>query len=458
MMLRLPIRVRLTLVFAGLLLLVLAVTAGLLYRTIAAHLDATIEHRLRSLTEELTLDMSHGETAVLRDIGSLDTSGLFAQILNDSGEIVETSAHAPSSLPLLGAADIRTLSVPALLQRPALRSANGTPAPARAYAARTPSGIVVSGTLLAERNQTLAQLAGLLAIGGPVLLALASGLAWSLSGAALRPVESMRRQAAAISVGELKTRLATPQTADEIANLARTLNEMLDRLEQAFERERRLVDDASHELRTPLGILKAEIELALRRSRSPQELTAALVSAGEEVDRMNRLAEDLLVLARSDRGKLSLYKSPQVAASLVQATVARFETLAKRKGITFRVDLSKDLTVSADELRLQQALGNLVANALAHTPSGGEILVSAERHPNGEFALCVTDSGPGFPEAFIRHAFDPFARPSAGRSRQDGGVGLGLAIVKGIAVAHGGSVTAANRPEGGAAVTLRIPV
>ena len=203
--------------------------------------------------------------------------------------------------------------------------------PARLVAMPTPQGPVWwSALTLEERNDALAGLATLLWIGGPVLLIVVSGLAWILSGAALRPVERIRQETSAISEGDLEKRLQVPATGDEIARLATTLNEMLARLEQAFERERRFVDDASHELRTPLGILRTELELALRRSRTREEMRAALVSAAEEAERLNRLAEDLLVLARSDRGRLPLHRTRADASAIVLKTIEFFQQAGVR--------------------------------------------------------------------------------------------------------------------------------
>ena len=203
-----------------------------------------------------------------------------------------------------------------------------------------------------------------------------SGLAWFLAGAALRPVERIRQETSAISEGDLEKRLQVPATGDEIARLATTLNEMLARLEQAFERERRFVDDASHELRTPLGILRTELELALRRSRTREEMRAALASAAEEAERLSRLAEDLLVLARSDRGRLPLHRTKVDASAIVLKTVDFFRRRASERGVAIDVSVPPGLEVDVDELRINQALGNLVDNALAHTPEGGSIRVS----------------------------------------------------------------------------------
>jgi signal transduction histidine kinase len=231
---------------------------------------------------------------------------------------------------------------------------------------------------------------------------------------------------------------------------------MLERLEQAHERERRFVDDASHELRTPLANLKAELDLALRRSRTAEELERAIRSAAEESDRLARLADDLLVLARADRGRLPVRRGDVAVAGVVAGSVAAFGAAAERRGVAIEVDVPGELRADVDELRLRQALANLLDNAIRHTPSGGRVEVVASRR-DGALRLEVRDSGEGFPPGSLPGVFEAFARPDGARARSEGGAGLGLAIVRAIAEAHGGTVEAANAPGGGASIVLTIP-
>ena len=317
-------------------------------------------------------------------------------------------------------------------------------------------GVLVVGASLDDQRTTLGRLATALAIGGPLALILAVGVTWLLVGWTLRPVESMRAEAAAISAGDPGRRLPVPGTGDELARLAETLNAMLDRLEEAIERERRFVDDASHELRTPLSNLKAELDLALRRSRTSDELERALRSASEEADRLARLADDLLVLARSDRGRLPIRREPVDVAEMVGGTVDSFAARASERGVGIDVHVPGELRADVDELRMRQALGNLLDNGLRYVPAGGRVSVAAERE-DGSLRLEVRDNGPGFPAEFLPVAFEAFARPDASRSRPEGGTGLGLAIVAAVAQAHGGTAEAANLPGGGAVVVLSIP-
>jgi signal transduction histidine kinase len=307
--------------------------------------------------------------------------------------------------------------------------------------------VVVVGTPIDDRNDALRNLAGALLIGGPIALLLASLAGYGAAAAALRPVERMRRRAAEIQAGEPGTRLPVGPADDEIGRLGDTLNLMLERLEDAFARERTFVADASHELRTPLAILKVELELALREGRSAQELEAALRSAAEETDRLVQLAEDLLVIARVEQGRLPIRAARLEARDVVAAVEQRF---APRTALAVRAPES--LGLLADPVRLQQALGNLVDNALRH--GGKQVELSVE--PAGTRAeLHVRDDGPGFPAQFVDDAFERFTRADPARSR--GGAGLGLAIVAAIAQAHGGAAGARNLPGGGADVWISVP-
>ena len=298
---------------------------------------------------------------------------------------------------------------------------------------------------IGDRNEVLTSLLVLMLIVGPLALLLAAFAGYRLAGAALRPVEAMRRRAAEISSETSGERLPVPPSRDEIQRLGTTLNEMLERLDAGLLRERRFVADASHELRTPLSLLRTELELALRRPRTPEEHEAALRSVAEEVDRLMRLAEGLLLLATAEEAGIQPERI-QVSELL--------ESVARRFGNHGAVELDDTLgEVEADRLRLEAALGNLVENALRH----GAPPIRLEAAREGDRAVFrVTDAGPGFPPDFLEHAFERFAR--ADEARTEKGAGLGLAIAAAVARAHGGEATARNLPGGGAEVTISIPV
>jgi heavy metal sensor kinase len=449
----LPIRTRLTLVSAVLMGAVLAASAAFLYLRLRADLLHAVDAGLRSRAEAL-LGSVESPGALGQGTELIEADEAFAQVLGPDGEVIESSSGL-TDRPLLGEAALAGVEGPRFVDRvvPTVEE----PVSARLLAVpASDARVLVVGASLDDQNEALARLAILLAVGGPLALALATAVGWLVAGSALRPVERMRAEAAAITASEPGRRLHTPGTGDEVARLGETLNEMLDRLERALERERRFVDEASHELRTPLANLRTELDLALRRSRSAEELEAALRSAAEDTDRLARLAEDLLVMARADRGRLPVRLEPVDLAPLVASAIETFGPRAANRGVAVEARVPDDLRGSVDPLRVRQVIGNLLDNALRHTPPGGRVTVEAARE-DGFLSLEVRDTGEGFPDTFLPRAFEPFARPDASRSRMDGGAGLGLAIVRAVAEAHGGEAEARNRPEGGAVVTVRIP-
>jgi signal transduction histidine kinase len=263
----------------------------------------------------------------------------------------------------------------------------------------------------------------------------------------------MRAQAAEISAARPDKRLPVPPSRDEVARLGTTLNEMLERLGEALEHERTFVADASHELRTPLAILRTELELALVRGRSPEELRAALASAAEEADRLTQLSEDLLTIAQTERGELPLRLGRVRLEEVFEGVARRFARRVEEEGRAIRIDSGRAPELNADRLRLDQAIGSMVDNALRY--GGGAIELQA-RVADGDLEIHVLDSGNGFPHQFLEQAFERFSRASAGQRAS--GSGLGLAIVRTVARAHGGEAHVANRDGGGADVWLRLPL
>jgi two-component system, OmpR family, sensor kinase len=451
-----PIRLRLTLVFAAAMAVVLAAMALFLYLRLGAALDRTIEQSLRSRADDVTALLHETESGLLeRQPTQLAEQGQgFAQVVDHSGVVVDTTLSL-AGRPLLDDAQLaRATSATIMVDRAPFP---GSDDPIRVLATPTTDEdtgrplVVVVGASLEERADALEGLRRQLYLGGPVALLLSSLLAYTLAGAALRPVESMRREAEAVSATEPGRRLPLPPARDEIARLGETLNTMLGRLETALERERRFVTDASHELRTPLAALRTELELALRRERTREELSKALQSAAEESDRLSQLAEDLLVLARSQGGELPVRRERLLAAELLAGVRERYARRAAEAGRSLALQADDHLELTVDRLRAEQALGNLVENALRH--GRGRILLQARRR-DGRVELHVRDEGPGFAPEFIEHAFEPFTRGDPARA--GAGAGLGLAIVDVIARAHGGAAHVANH-DGGADAWLTLP-
>jgi two-component system, OmpR family, sensor kinase len=449
----LPIRVRLTLAFTAVMALVLAATGLFVYFRLDSTLRDATDDALRSRAADVSaLVRREGRGLDARD-GDLEREESFTQVLGENGRLLDA---APSSLgrPLLSRDDLaRAREKSLFVDRPASGELDD---PARVFATAVDTGgerlVIVVGSAVDDRNEALASLATLLLAGGPIALALASLAGYGLAAAVLRPVEAMRARAAAVSATSPGQRLPVPRGSDEISRLGETLNAMLARLEDALARERRFVSDAGHELRTPLAVLKGELELALRQPRSRTELEQALRSAAEETDRLAQLAEDLLIIARSDDGRLPVRASSTSVEEIFAHVVERFERRAADAGRRLNAASPPGLRVVADPLRLQQALANLLENALRY--GDGPVRLFADEH-DGHVRLRVTDEGDGFADEFLPHAFERFSRADAARSR--GGTGLGLAIVDAIARAHGGTASAANAPGGGADVWISLP-
>jgi signal transduction histidine kinase len=411
---RLPVRLRLTLAFTAVMAVVLAAMGAFLYFRLQNELDASLKRSLSSRADEVSaLAGTPGSPLASAPQDPLeDDRESFAQVIGPRGEVIDGTtprrALSPDQLSRARRAQLFADRGPLgdvddavrMLARPIER--DGTEL------------VVVVGTSREERDEALTSLTWLLLTGGPVTLLLTALAGYALTSAAMRPID-----------------------------------ELVGRLERSVERERGFVASASHELRTPLALLKGELELALRAGRTPEELRAALSSAAEESDRLVELAEDLLVLARFDEGRLPVRPEPLQLDELLQTVARRFES---RSDGRLRIEAAAGLVVEADRIRVEQALSNLVDNALRY--GEGPVTVTATG-VDGSVALRVSDEGPGFPEELLSTAFERFTRGDRARTR--GGTGLGLAIVDAVARAHGGSASAANRPGRGAEVAFKLP-
>jgi two-component system OmpR family sensor kinase len=452
---RLPIRLRVSAAFAVAMAVVLVLSGSILYFRVGSHLSSALDRQLRLRANDLAVLASGPGRPLAAEHRSrfVESGETYAQVLDRSGHVVDATA------PLGRASVLTTAERQSALEGAIYTNRGSVPGldePSRIFATHvTRRGtrlVLLVGITREDRAETLRSLRDELLIAGPIALLLATLAGYGLAGLALRPVESMRRRAAAISAERPGERLPVPQTRDEVERLGETLNAMLARLEAALIRERTFVADAGHELRTPLALLRTELELALRHGEGVEELRQALRRSSEEVDRLAQLAEALLLIARSDQGQLALQLDELEPADLLDSIVTRFEWRAREAGRPISAAAAPGLRLRGDRMRLEQALGNLVENALRH--GEGEVKLSAAGQ-DGVIDLHVRDQGAGFPPDFIADAFTRFARPDQDRARA--GSGLGLSIVRTIAEAHEGSAHAANPPGGGADVWLSLP-
>ncbi|MEU6746745.1 ATP-binding protein [Spirillospora sp. NPDC046719] len=462
-----PLRWRLALLFTlGAAILIGGV--GLLFRQqLAAGMNSSLDDSLRARADAQVARLASSAPtppapsrehegngrAETSDTGSDNVT----QVLSTSGKVLENSGDSRG--PLLNGARLRDAAkgseqFTAVIEGQRYRMLG---VPAR-NGDRTVVVVVGASTQIVEATE--ARTGKIFLTAGPPAAALVGFGAYLLAGAALRPVERLRRRLADISEHDIDARLRVPGTRDEIATLATTMNAVLDRLARALARERGFVADAGHELRTPLTTLKAELELAQQPGRSRQALASAVDAAAQDTDRLIRLAEDLLLLARADEGHAFLRPRPMAPHDVLAAAVRSASARAAAHRVTLRLSGDEHLRLTADPDRLRQAVDNLLDNALRYSPPGGVIDVGLGRHGRHRRAVAVIevrDHGPGFPPEFLPVAFERFRRADTARSRADGGTGLGLAIVRSIAHAHGGRAVADNPPGGGARVRLELP-
>jgi heavy metal sensor kinase len=448
----LPIRVRVTAWYVSLLALVIAALGAFVVVRLRADMTADFDRSLRSAATQIRADGdgSLRNTAVIKVLPA--DSG--AQLIAADGRVVSAYGRDLPRAALLTPTQLRNV-----LAGETVRDSRHGPTdtePFRVYATALEDGrvLLVASSLEGVDSAAHRVLVLLLIGGAAALVAIAAG-GWLLSRKALRPVEQLTRQAERIEVDNLAERVPLPRTNDEIAHLAVTLNNMLDRLDRGMGEKRRLVADASHELRTPLAVMQSELDVALVYETLDPAARKVLESTREEVERMTRTVENLLTLARADDGRLVLLCERVALRDLVDEVAADLGAVADRAGVAISVDGAGG-PVEADRDRIRQLLVNLVENAVKYSRPGGEVRIEAWRE-GGEMWVRVSDDGLGIPADALPHLFERFFRVDSARVRTTGGSGLGLAICREIALAHGGRVWAESEEGTGSSFTLALP-
>jgi two-component system, OmpR family, sensor kinase len=439
---RVSLRTRLAALAAVGAMIVLSIGALLLYRDISGKLSGAITDELTIRLDDLAANVEEGVMP--------SEPGFVTQVVGRDGDVLSPTGAAP----VLTAAEFAAASRGEIIVD---REVPGIGEHARLLArpidgpgAEEVVGVVATST--AALAQARERLTIVLAVAGPVLAAAVGAAAWVVTGAALRPVRQMTNEAATISMAEPGPRLVQPSGDDEIAELGRTLNAMLARIESTVAHERAFIDDAAHELRSPIAVLRGELELAAQDPGDADAVARSLASALEETDRLTHLTEDLLTLARADAGQLA---STDATTDLLAVARAGVDRLPQRDDVSIEV-AGEPVLVRGDASWISQIVTNLVANADRH--AGSRILVSTTRS-SGHGRLTVADDGAGFPPELLPRAFDRFSRSDGARSRTRGGTGLGLAIVASLAHALHGTVSATNGPPfGGACIQVELPL
>jgi signal transduction histidine kinase len=404
---RIPLRVRVVGAFVLAMAVVFAGAGAFIYARVARDLAHNLDQELRLRAQDLSTVVRDPRARLEAGVGLVERGESFAELVSPGGAVVDASPSLRRTALLKPAELERARRGTVFLDRP---SVPGLDEPARLLATPVSRGVLVVGATRENRAEALRNLRTELLIAGPIALLLAIALGYPL------------------------------------------LNKGLAGMEAALARERGFVAEASHELRTPLALLRAELDFALHHAETDAELREALREASVETDRLVQLAGSLLLIASSDEGRLDLRREPLAAGAVLDSVRNRFAWRAGDAGRSLSTQAPDGATLSADRLRLEQALGNLVDNALRH--GAGDVRIEA-RAVDGRVELHVLDEGPGFPPDFLGSAFERFSRADEARSR--GGTGLGLAITDAVARAHGGSAHAANREEGGADVWLVLP-
>lgn len=435
------VRGRTTLVATAVVFIVLAATGG-----------ALIAAQRTVLTDNVDEVLQRNATAIVRQIdantltepipGQGDEEA-FAQVIDGSGEVVASTPYMPT-LPA---------TVKATAEKTRVENAHSSSNHLDYRILSEPHGDVLIrvGTPLDDVNDSVTVLTRGLLIAIPTAVLLLAGLVWVVVGRVLRPVEGIRRQVAEISGSSLDRRVPEPPGKDEVAELARTMNHMLHRLENAALRQRRFVADASHELRSPLARIRAELEVD-RAHPGSADLKASHQSVLEESGTLQRLIDDLLVLASSDNAQPPARRAPVDLDDIVMAELVHVRACG---GVTVDASAVSAAQVLGDATQLARVVRTLLDNAVQH---GGPIVRVGLREENGEAVLNVADNGDGIPKEFHGRVFERFARVDEARSSARGGTGLGLAIARELVQAHGGVIGIDDAYAPGVRFVVRIPL
>jgi heavy metal sensor kinase len=384
------------------------------------------------------------------ELTELSDRGVFGWVVTSSGHVLKAFGQA-ESLPWPG------LQAPASFHDLTLGSTEirlYQQAPVREDSQDVEGIALVMATSREPAERTSRAILLILSVAMPLGLAVAAAGAMFLARRALAPISTITAQARRIGRANLSERLALPGPRDEVGQLADTFDDMLDRLQAAFEHERQFLADASHELRTPLGLLRMQIDLAQSRPRDAATLTAMVRAMGGDVDRMTRLVEAMLALTRLERAQT--VPVPVDLYDVLSGLVSQLQPLALERQITLTLDGPAEAHVLGDRDRLVQLFLNLLDNALKYTLPGGPIGVRVQPVA-ATWQVAVADSGPGIPAEHLPHLFDRFYRVDTSRARATGGVGLGLAIAQTIAQQHGGAIAVASYAGQGTIFTVTLP-
>lgn len=452
---RVPIRWRLTIWYTLLLAAALVMFAvGIFFglrRSLYAGLDDTLQSQAALIATAIEVDA--GVPYIdLASVSNPKEGEQFIRLTDREGRIIADSSaqdaaplnRAGLEVALAGRADLRWSTIDGERMRVLSE-------PIRA------DNLIIGALQIGQQDEQIVEAlettTGLIALLIPMVLVLAVAMGIWLARRALVPLERIANLASAIEAHDLSRRIDLVLPRDEVGRVAQTFNAMLDRIESAFQRQRRFTADASHELRTPLALMQSQIELALISSRNPADDTRVFETLADDVDRLARISSALLALARGDAGEIRLEYADVDVLQLLELMASHYAPSAQAKGIEIVVDASP-VHVVADEDRLIQVLGNLLDNAVRYTSTGGRIALGCGG--NGDMVrIWVSDTGIGIDAEHLPHIGERFYRVHHAESA--GGAGLGLSISRMLIEAHRGGLSIASRPGVGTTVTVELP-
>ncbi len=470
----LSLRYKLALYYLVILSLVLLVCGlaiyGYLSRSLVNTIDESLDHQVQKLEQVAKLstydsgidDPNQAPDSANDSEGEVIPIPLqLMQVINSRGEVqTETYAHPQDEV----AVDLASLQrlLPDTTYHETLHMPSGELLRVATRRTKGHDGAdfyVRLGHSLAALQQARKRLLLVFGIAIPLALLLSGFGGLLMANQALQPVDRITKAAEQIGAGDLTERVPVPEKMDELGRLAATFNSMIARLQAAFERQKQFTSDASHELRTPLAVMRGELEVTLRRARTPEEYQRTLGSNLEEIIRLSRLVEDLLMLARADAGRVELRCEPVNLTELCRKTVEYISPLADERAQTLTYQAPpQTVTINADQQRIKQLLLNLLDNAIKYTGHCGAITLSLTTE-NQHAVLAVADTGRGIPAEDLPHVFERFFRRSAMTTdRSAAGSGLGLSIVNWIVEAHGGQIEVSSELGKGSVFTIRLPL
>jgi heavy metal sensor kinase len=474
------LRFKLTLWYVLILGVLLISFSGFLYITLSRSLYRDVDNRLRSLAHLIATES--GTPSSTFGFGKLDQAvratlnlrpvGKFIQVLDESGNIGEKSENLknvqlPISLQALKNASkgFITFETVHTFGNTPLRMMT-LPVIENEHMAR----IIQVASSLEDVEDALRTLFIILVITVPLALLVASLGGQFLANQALKPVDQITQTARMITSQNLNQRIKSLKVKDEISRLIETFNEMISRLDQSFHQIKQFSSDASHELKTPLTILKGEVEVALRKERTSQDYEQILRSNLEEINRMSKIVDNLLLLARTETGEIRLFKEEVNLSQIVDEVVTQLTKLAHAKDLHIvAANHQEDILLNGDALRIRQMLLNLIENSIKYTEPGGSISVSLEKNaplplPGKQQGSCdgvrivVSDTGIGIAKEDQERIFSRFVRVDKARSREQGGSGLGLSICKWIVEAHQGEISVESELGKGSRFIVKLPI